>query len=55
MTVHYSFDFAQQVCLYMQVVYIKLYRLGPLPQQPGAARTYIFPHSKEMRIVWNML
>ena len=42
MTVHYSFDFAQQVCLYMQVVHIKLYHLGPLPKQPAAARTYIF-------------
>ena len=57
MTVHYSFDFAQQVKVYQHTTssHYSYFYVVPLSIQKPTTRTHLFSYATKMWLVWNML
>ncbi len=56
-TVHYAFDFAQQVHRYLRLVQnntLMCTCVGALSTQPSTAWANLFPHSEEMWDFWSV-
>ena len=56
LTIHLSFDMAQQVRTQMNTCYHQLYNfLGSLPMRPSTTWPHVLPHTKEVCYLWHQL